>query len=145
MLIYFYRRVALRAFFFMYLLTGLCVWLMARPSSHIGASGVVYALAGFVVGAAFHRGNRRALALALVVTFLYGSMLWGILPLEAGVSWESHSFGLSNGLLAAWLFRHQLEPEEQEATREFYLFQVPEQERDYFLPRDIFEEEEEER
>lgn len=45
------------------------------------------------------------MAVSLIVVFLYGSMWWGVLPLEPGVSWESHLFGGIVGTLMAWWYR----------------------------------------
>jgi hypothetical protein len=45
------------------------------------------------------------MAVSLIVVFLYGSMVWGVLPLEPGVSWESHLFGGLVGILMAWWYR----------------------------------------
>ncbi len=70
--------------------TGLVVWLLARDSLHIGASGLVYGLAAYIFVAGIVRRDARAIAASLLVWFLYGSMVWGVLPLERGVSWETH-------------------------------------------------------
>ena len=70
--------------------TGLVVWLLARDSLHIGASGLVYGLAAYIFVAGVVRRDARAIAASLLVWFLYGSMVWGVLPIERGVSWETH-------------------------------------------------------
>jgi membrane associated rhomboid family serine protease len=79
-----------------YLGPGIAVWLFARESIHIGASGLVYGLVGYVFVAGLIRRDRRAIAASLLVAFLYGSLAWGVLPTEPGVSWETH-------LAAAWI------------------------------------------
>jgi membrane associated rhomboid family serine protease len=104
-LFYFYRPVGYKVFFSVYLMTGLWVWLSARPSYHIGASGVVYGLASFLFFSGLLRKNTYLMAFSLFVVFLYGSMIWGILPLQAGISWESHLMGAVAGLLCAYYFR----------------------------------------
>lgn len=104
-LVYYYRSLSYRIFFQMYLLAGICVWLAARPSWHIGASGVVYALAAFHFVSGIIRNDLRLLVLAIVVVFLYGGMVWGVLPLKPEVSWESHLWGALSGILLAIYYR----------------------------------------
>lgn len=105
MLIYFYRRISYRIFFMMYLLAGLCVWLSGREAWHIGASGVVYALAAFHFVSGIIRNDTRLLTLSVVVVFLYGGMIWGIFPINPDVSWEGHLWGAISGILLALYYR----------------------------------------
>src|SRR2546421_153132 len=73
-----------------YLGPGLAVWLLARGASHLGSSGLVYGLASYVFVAGLLRRDRRAIGASMLVCFLYGAMWWGVLPIEPGVSWETH-------------------------------------------------------
>lgn len=84
-----------------WLAAGLAVWLFARPSVHLGASGLAYGMMFFVLAAGIARRDRRSVALVLVVFFLHGGMIWGVLPLERGVSFEYHLAGAVAGVLAA--------------------------------------------
>lgn len=104
-LIYFYRRISYRIFFQMYILAGLCVWLAGRESWHIGASGVVYAMAAFHFVSGIIRNDVRLLTLSVVVVFLYGGLIWGMLPINPEVSWEGHLWGATSGILMALLYR----------------------------------------
>lgn len=104
---YFYRSVALKAIFWSYLLSGLYTWISARAAFHIGASGVVYALFGFLFISGFIRKYIPLVALSFLVAFLYGSMVWGILPWDKSISWEGHFWGLFVGLILAYFFRKQ--------------------------------------
>jgi len=107
-LFYFYKDIAFRIFFLMYLLTGLWVWFLARGGIHIGASGLVYALAAFLFTSGIIRRDVRLLAITFLVTFLYGSMVWGIFPdfyPERNISWESHLMGLLAGVILSFFFR----------------------------------------
>jgi len=107
-LFYFYKKIAYRVFFLIYLMTGIWVWFGAREAFHIGASGVVYGLAAFLFVSGLIRKNPRLLAITLIVTFLYGSMIWGIFPdffPEKNISWESHLMGLVAGLALAFYYR----------------------------------------
>ncbi|MGE5681405.1 MAG: rhomboid family intramembrane serine protease [Bacillota bacterium] len=103
--IYFYREASVKIITYVYLFTGIAVWLLARPSYHIGASGIIYGLAAFLYFSGLIRRDTRSIALALIVTFLYGGLVWGVLPLEGGISWESHLAGSIAGILAAIIFR----------------------------------------
>ncbi|MCB0820501.1 MAG: rhomboid family intramembrane serine protease [Bacteroidetes bacterium] len=105
--IYFYRGVAFRVLFRIWIMTGVLVWLAARPSLHIGASGVVYGLASFLAVSGFIRNDNRLLAISLLVVFLYGGMIWGIFPVFQNVSWESHLAGAFSGVWCAWIYRRQ--------------------------------------
>lgn len=105
-LFYFYRPVAFRVFLLSWLITGLWVWVMARPSYHIGASGIIYSLAAFLFASGIIRKHPRLIALSLLVVFLYGSMVWGIFPIKERISWESHLMGMICGFLLAYFFRH---------------------------------------
>jgi len=87
-----------------YIFVGLNVWLFSRQGVHIGASGLVYALFGFLLIGGFISRNKRLLALAFLNVFWYGSMIWGIFPTEPNISWESHLIGLLFGILLAYLY-----------------------------------------
>ncbi len=104
-LFYFYRNIAYRVFFLIYLVTGFMVWLGARGAYHVGASGLVYGLAFFIFFSGVLRNNIRLLAISLLVAFLYGSLVWGLLPHDARVSWESHLFGAITGTVLAFYYR----------------------------------------
>jgi membrane associated rhomboid family serine protease len=106
-LFYFYRNLAYRILFMIYLLSGLCVWLGGRESYHIGASGIVYGLASFLFFSGVFRKDANLLTISIIVTFLYGSMFWGIFPIKPDVSWESHLWGAASGLLLSFYYRHQ--------------------------------------
>lgn len=109
-LMYYYKKEAIRIFIYSWLLTGLWVWLFARGDHyHIGASGVVYALAAFHFVSGIIRREPRLMAFSLLVIFLYGSMVWGIFPdffPERNISWESHLMGIIAGVLLAYVYRN---------------------------------------
>ncbi len=102
---YFYRPVAYKVFFLIWFITGLIVWLTARPAYHIGASGLVYGFASFVFFSGVIRNNIHLLAISLIVVFMYGSLIWGILPYDLRISWESHLVGGLSGLGIALFYR----------------------------------------
>ena len=102
----FYPRTAYLVFLLVYFLTGLLVWIFGREVYHIGASGIVYGFVSFLFFSGLFRRDNKSIALALVITFLYGGLVWGMFPGWKGISWESHFFGAVSGLLAAYLFRN---------------------------------------
>lgn len=89
-----------------YLGTGLGVWFFARHAFHIGASGLSFGFMFFVFTVGVLRWDRRAIALSLVVFFLYGGMIWGIFPGKPNISYESHLFGAIIGITLAVLLRN---------------------------------------
>jgi membrane associated rhomboid family serine protease len=89
-MLFLYPNSALRVLPAVYFGTGIAVWLFGRDSVHFGASGLVYGLVSYIFVAGVLRRDRRAVAASLVVCFMYGSLAWGVLPTQAGVSWETH-------------------------------------------------------
>ena len=89
---------------FIILLSGVAVWGFGRSAAHIGASGVVFGLAGFLVVRGLYERRPGSAAVALLVFLIYGGMIWGVIPQDDGVSWESHLFGLIAGIVTARAF-----------------------------------------
>ena len=104
---YFYRSVALKVFLLIYVISGLWLWFGGRPGYHIGASGVIYGLASFLFFSGVFRKYIRLMAISLLVAFLYGGMIWGLLPLDAKTSWEGHLFGGVAGLITAIFYKNR--------------------------------------
>lgn len=106
-IIYFYRGLAYRVIGFVWLLSGICVWLGARDSYHIGASGLIYGLAAFLFLSGLIRKDVRLASISLLVVFLYGGLVWGVLPIFPHISWEYHLYGGISGFIAAVIFRNR--------------------------------------
>lgn len=104
-MIYFYKELAYRVMATIWLMTGFWVWMFARPEWHIGASGLIYGFVCFLFFSGIFRRDTRLTAISLLVTFLYGSLVWGILPINQLVSFESHLFGSVAGIFSAYYFR----------------------------------------
>jgi membrane associated rhomboid family serine protease len=83
------------------LVSGLGVWLIGSSGLHIGASGVVFGYLGFLLARGYFERNIPSSLLSVIVGFLYGGAIWGVLPTQPGVSWEGHLFGFVGGVIAA--------------------------------------------
>lgn len=119
-ILYFYRSSAVMVFFIIYITDGLLVWLFARESYHIGASGLVYGFAAFLFFSGLFRKDKRSIALSLLIVFLYGGMVWGVLPTDPKISFESHLFGALTGIVCAFIFRKNDPPPVYEWEEENY-------------------------
>jgi membrane associated rhomboid family serine protease len=104
-MLFLYPHSTLRVLPAVYLGTGAVVWLFGRDSVHLGASGLVYGLVSYVFFAGLLRRDRRAIAASLLVAFTYGTLAWGVLPLDPRVSWETHLAAGVIGLLMALVLR----------------------------------------
>jgi membrane associated rhomboid family serine protease len=88
-----------------YLGTGVCVWLFGRQYFHIGASGLTFGMMFFIFVIGILRRDKQAIALSLIVFFLYGGMLGGLLPVEEKISFETHIFGAAIGFMSAFVYK----------------------------------------
>ncbi len=118
-----YRRNYFIIFITLYFATGLLVWIFARSSYHVGVSGVIYALASFLFFAGIISDHKGSSAISLLTIMLYGGMIWGILPGQPHVSWESHALGAVVGFLAGFVFQRE-KPRKLLTDRDF----------DYYCP-----------
>jgi membrane associated rhomboid family serine protease len=109
-LLYGYPRAARIVFPAVYVGAGLAVWLFARPAFHIGASGLSFGALAFVFTIGVLRWDPKAIALALIVSFLYGATIWGVLPYDPNVSYETHFFGALIGFTLAFVLRRMDPP-----------------------------------
>jgi len=103
-----YKRLAVKVVVLSILFGGISVWAFARGGSHIGASGLIFSIVGFLIaGVLFRIKQWQSVLVGLLVGVLYGGALWGIFPSDAGISWEGHLFGLISGILLAYFMRKQ--------------------------------------
>lgn len=109
-LAFFYPKKHIKILLYGFLFSGILTWIIARPSYHIGASGIVYFLASFLFFNGIKSKNYRLIALALTVAFVYGSLVWGVLPdqTKENISWEGHLSGLIVGFLLSYFYTSQL-------------------------------------
>ena len=107
MLFTIYRKIATQLFVWLYFIAGFWLWIIGRPSFHIGASGLIYALASFLLVSGIIRKNPRLTAVSMLVIFLYGSMIWGLLPTKEPISWEGHLAGFIAGIIVALFYKNE--------------------------------------
>jgi membrane associated rhomboid family serine protease len=106
-LFYFYHEIALKVFGLSIILCGALLWIIGRENWHIGASGLVYAIAFFLFFSGIIRKHVPLIAISLVITFVYGSMIWHLFPWQANdpISWEGHLSGGITGLVLSIAYR----------------------------------------
>jgi|AntRauTorckE5430_2_1112549.scaffolds.fasta_scaffold01992_2 membrane associated rhomboid family serine protease len=155
MLIFFYPRLWPRILATLWFGSGILLWvfggmlntlidLNTASELHIGASGMVYAMASFLAFSGIFRRDFRAIVVALIVLFYYGGMAAGVLPGQEGVSWEGHLTGGVMGALAGWFFRNKLEEHEIAKRSEDAARRKP-KDKAHFLAPDAFSMTKEER
>jgi membrane associated rhomboid family serine protease len=106
-LFFFYKEIALKVTLWIYLMVGVWTWVYAREAYHIGASGLLYGLFSFLLVSGFIRRHTQLISLSFVVIFLYGSLVWGILPIDVKISFEGHLWGFVAGIILAIYYRKQ--------------------------------------
>ena len=104
-MLHLYPNSALRVLPAIYAGPGVAVWLFADGGVHVGSSGLVYGLVSYVFVAGLIRRDRRAIAASLLVSFMYGTLAWGVLPIRPGVSWQTHLAAALIGVSMAVLLR----------------------------------------
>ena len=102
-LFYFYRDIASYIFFAIWIASGIFTFIIGKPGWHIGASGIVYGLAFFLFFSGILRKHVPLIAISLLVTFLYGGLVWNMFPQFAKIttSWEGHLSGAIAGTLCS--------------------------------------------
>ncbi len=108
-LFYFYRPISWKVLVLGLLFTGFFTWIIGRPANHIGASGVIYLLASFLFFKGIFSKYYRLIALSFIVVFLYGGLLWFIVPVDPKISWEGHLSGLIVGFIFAIIYKQKIE------------------------------------
>jgi membrane associated rhomboid family serine protease len=112
MLFYFYKKIARGAFIWIWIVSGIWLWIGGRNNPlhntyHIGASTLIYGLAAFLFFSGVFRKHVQLMFVSALVVFLYGSIMWGVFPLRPEMSWEGHLFGALAGVLVAYSFRNE--------------------------------------
>ncbi len=110
MIFYFYKPIAWPVILWLYFISGLWLWVGGRNNDvvinyHFGASTLIYAFSTFLFFSGVLRKHKQLMVVSAMVVFLYGSITWGIFPLDRSVSWEGHLFGAISGVLVAYSYR----------------------------------------
>jgi len=105
-LLFYYRKIAFQVFFWSWFLSGLLTWIIAKNegSFHIGISSIIYSLVCFLFVSGVLRKQKQLQAVSLLIVFVYGSLVWGIFPMEEKISWQGHLGGSITGILLAAYF-----------------------------------------
>lgn len=85
------------------ILGGLGIWVFGGAhTNHVGASGVVFGLFGYLLSTGFFERKVGSIVLSVFVLLLWGGMIFGVLPGQQGISWEGHLFGFLAGVFSAF-------------------------------------------
>lgn len=103
-LLNFYPNKALKTIALIVIAGGSMVWIFGRTANHIGASGLIYGLAAFIISNGFFEKKIIPILISLLIIILYGGLIWGVLPFfnSPRISWEGHLFGAISGVLIAY-------------------------------------------
>ena len=118
-LFYFYKGISWQVLIIGGILTGFLTWMIGRTgTNHIGVSGIVYLMTSFLIFKGIWSKNFRLIALALIVVFLYGSLIWGMFPQKENISWEGHLSGFISGVVMALIYKdYQVEFHESQVIK----------------------------
>ena len=143
MLFFFYKKIAKQLFLWLFFIAGFWLWIIGGIGNkglnpHIGASGVIYALAAFLFISGIIRKNPRLYAVSMIIIFLYGSMIWGVIPPEVlggrptNISWQGHLAGFMAGIIVAIFYR------KEGPKRKKYQWEIDEELEEKFLKENEF-------
>lgn len=112
MIFYFYKPIAWPAIFWIYIISGIWLWVGGRnndviPTYHFGASTLIYGFSTFLFFSGVFRKHKQLMMVSAFVVFMYGSITYGIFPFDRAVSWEGHLFGALSGILVAFSYRKE--------------------------------------
>ena len=116
-LLYYYRKIAFQVFFLSWFLSGILTWMIAKNegSFHIGISSIIYSLVCFLFVSGVLGKQKQLQAVSLLIVFIYGSLVWGVFPMEEKVSWQGHLGGSITGIaLAAYYYDGPINKKESE-------------------------------
>lgn len=115
LIVQFYNKLWIPVSIFSVFLGGFAVWLFAQSNSvHIGASGVIFSYIGFLLFSGIFRRSPKAIIIGLIILLLYGgTLIFGVLPKQPGISWQGHLFGAIAGIIAAYIYRNKFKSEDK--------------------------------
>ena len=98
-LLFLHPKNGMKTFWIIWFAGNVIVWIIGREAYHIGASGLISGMFAFLLFYGIISRSRQDLAISLIVIFLYGGVIWGILPQNTNISWEAHLGGFVTGTL----------------------------------------------
>ena len=107
---YFFHKKAGLILLMTWFMAGIFTWVIGTEGVHIGASGIVYALAFFLVTISILKQETKLMAYSLIIIFLYGSIVWGFFPQlfpDKHISWEGHLAGAITGVTLAFFYKNE--------------------------------------
>jgi membrane associated rhomboid family serine protease len=127
-LLYFYREIALKVFFWIWILSGLGTWIIGIDSKsiHIGMSSVIYGLTVFIFYSGIRSKNKQLQIISLLTVLVYGSLVWGVFPMENHVSWEGHLSGAVSGVILSMVYQDEIKEETRISIKLTQKIQSPE-------------------
>jgi membrane associated rhomboid family serine protease len=72
-------------------------------------SAVIFALLGFLLAIGIFKFSLKTLIISGIIFFLYGGVIFGVLPSDPRISWEGHLFGFISGIVIAKLNKKNVE------------------------------------
>lgn len=120
-LYFFYESIAPYVFGWCYFATNILVWMFAwNDGFHIGASGLIYGMASFLIFYGFFKRDFKSLIISVAIMILYSGLVYGLLPFEPNISVESHLFGAIVGLILAMYYgRKKNEPVNSDVSDDY--------------------------
>ena len=103
----FYEKKWIPVVFIIVLIGGGLTWVFGANGNHIGASGLIYGLAGFLISNGIVEKNIKSLIITIVIGVLYGGLIFGVLPTNRLISWEMHLFGAIGGVISSFALRNK--------------------------------------
>lgn len=109
MLNHFYPKKTISVVLYTILVGGILVWIFARKANHIGASGLIYGLAAFLITNGFLEKKLVPILITIGVSVIYGGLIWGIFPstMNSHISWEGHLFGAVAGIIITFRLKNK--------------------------------------
>ena len=107
---YFFHKKSGLILLMTWFMAGIFTWVIGTEGVHIGASGIVYALAFFLVTISILKQEPKLMAYSLIIIFLYGSIVWGFFPQlfpDKHISWEGHLAGAITGVTLAFFYKNE--------------------------------------
>jgi membrane associated rhomboid family serine protease len=111
----FYKKLWIQVTVFSVLVGGFAVWLLAQKNTvHIGASGVIFSYIGFIVFSGVFRRSAKSIIIGIIILLLYGgTLIFGVLPKQPGISWQGHLFGAIAGIIAAYIYKDKYKADDK--------------------------------